>query len=208
MICILCSCARCNFASLTISSGCVHPLTSREVVPATTGAATFSALLHLYICGGFFLLFLFLLVTTTTTAPFLDQHTTAVASLTRSFAPAIHIHVQRRLSPLAAAFLTGNDTFFFVCVCVCMCVRLLFIIIMHSPPAWIHYTHATSCPQFNFLCRRGMLYIAHNWKYRPRRCTIMLKKKKSSRCLVGLAYFTTYSHIENEGFLLRGGGEK
>lgn len=69
-------------------------------------------------------------------------------------------------------------THFFFCTCVCMCVRLLFIIIMHSPPAWIHYTHATSCPQFNFLCRRGMLYIAHNRKYRPRQRTVMLKKKK------------------------------
>lgn len=54
------------------------------------------------------------------------------------FSPVIHIHVQHRLSPLQLLSSRGMTQF-------------LFIIIMHSLPAWIDYTHATSCPQFNSL---------------------------------------------------------
>lgn len=54
------------------------------------------------------------------------------------FSPVIHIHVEHRLSPLQLLSSQGMTQF-------------LFIIIMHSLPAWIDYTHATSCPQFNFL---------------------------------------------------------
>lgn len=164
-----------NFAILTICSGRLHPLTSHEVVPATTWAATFSAPLHLCICVFFPFVFV----------PSRHHHHRPL------FGPAysggcVTYQIFGPSDPYSCVVLplTRRSCFphrkwhnFFFVVCVCMCVRLLFIIIMHSPPAWIHYTHATSCPQFNFLCRRGMLYIAHNRKYRPRRRTIMLKKK-------------------------------
>lgn len=54
------------------------------------------------------------------------------------FSPVIHIHVQHRLSPLQLLSSQGMT-------------QILFIIIMHSLPTWIDYTHATLCPQFNFL---------------------------------------------------------
>ena len=54
------------------------------------------------------------------------------------FSPVIHIYVEHRLSPLQLLSSRGMTQF-------------LFIIIMHSLPAWIDYTHATLCPQFNFL---------------------------------------------------------
>lgn len=54
------------------------------------------------------------------------------------FSPVIHIYVQHRLSPLQLLSSRGMTQF-------------LFIIIMHSLPAWIDYTHATLCPQFNFV---------------------------------------------------------
>ena len=52
------------------------------------------------------------------------------------FSPVIHIHVQHCLSPLQLLSSRGMTQF-------------LFIIIEHSLPAWIDYTHATLCPQFN-----------------------------------------------------------
>lgn len=52
--------------------------------------------------------------------------------------PVIHIHVQHCLSPLQLLPSWGMTQF-------------LFIIIMHSLPAWIDYTRATLCPQFHFL---------------------------------------------------------
>ena len=54
------------------------------------------------------------------------------------FSPVIHIYVEHRLSPLQLLSSRGMTQF-------------LFIIIMHSLPAWIDYTQATLCPQFNFL---------------------------------------------------------
>lgn len=55
------------------------------------------------------------------------------------FSPVIHIYVQHRLSPLQLLSSRGMTQF-------------LFIIIMHSLPAWIDYTQATPCvPNLIFL---------------------------------------------------------
>ena len=96
----------------------------------------------IFVCVSFLLFFKFVHVTDwQPLGLWTSSSKTAVASVTRSFRPVIHIHVRHRLSPpqlLRSPRMT----------------QFLFIIIVRPPPAWIDYPRATLCPQFDSFARR------------------------------------------------------